>query len=131
MQKENELTLDDLIVFYKEITQYDDFDPVEKAKDDFKCINNPGCKILYKKNEHGFVVYQDQYLSYYIGSLYIYPEFRNQGYGAQLISELPTDNPLSLYVYTKNPALRLYQRLGFKIIKEENKAYYMVRGINL
>lgn len=52
------------------------------------------------------------------------PEYCNQGIGGGLIRELMaeagrTGRPLRLHVETFNPALHLYQRLGFKKIAEK------------
>ena len=53
-----------------------------------------------------------------IVDLALLPEFRNKGYGATILkailSEASSDGkPVTLYVERLNPALRLYQRLGF------------------
>jgi ribosomal protein S18 acetylase RimI-like enzyme len=51
------------------------------------------------------------------------PEFRAQGIGTYLLNYLMqeavrTNRKLSIHVEKMNPALRLYTRLGFKLIKE-------------
>ena len=52
------------------------------------------------------------------------PAFRNQGIGTPLIKELMTEaaragKPLTIYVESFNPSLRLFERLGFKMIEED------------
>jgi ribosomal protein S18 acetylase RimI-like enzyme len=52
-------------------------------------------------------------------------DHRNQGIGSLLIQQLMNEaaglqKPLRLSVYKFNPARRLYERLGFSTVKEEN-----------
>lgn len=56
------------------------------------------------------------------------PEYRNQGIGGSLIKELQAaaesqGEPLRLSVLKTNPAIHLYERLGFLAISE-NELYY-------
>lgn len=51
------------------------------------------------------------------------PEFRNSGLGSRLLRELlaeseATGKPLTIHVEKYNPAMRLYQRLGFRSIED-------------
>lgn len=49
------------------------------------------------------------------------PEFRNQGLGASLIRSLQAeDKKITLHVIRSNPAVNLYQRLGFIFVGEES-----------
>jgi ribosomal protein S18 acetylase RimI-like enzyme len=52
------------------------------------------------------------------------PEHRSQGIGTQLLRELQNEaaaagKSLSIHVETFNPALHLYERLGFKVIEDK------------
>ena len=52
------------------------------------------------------------------------PEFRNRGLGAALISALQSQNrKINLHVLKSNPALNLYQRLGF-VFKSEDALHF-------
>jgi ribosomal protein S18 acetylase RimI-like enzyme len=58
------------------------------------------------------------------------PEYRNSGIGGNLLRALvaesrATGKPLHLHVEPFNPALRLYQRLGFEKIGEEGIYWLM------
>ena len=58
------------------------------------------------------------------------PEWQGKGIGSKLIAALQTlcaksKTPIGLHVYTDNPALRLYCRLGFKAVKSDGAAYLM------
>ena len=57
------------------------------------------------------------------------PEYRGQGIGSQLLNALQRDaadsgRSLSIHVERLNPALRLYERLGFQMI--EDKGVYLL-----
>ena len=59
------------------------------------------------------------------------PDWRNKGIGSYLISQLMQESQLNtctleLYVEPYNPALNLYQRLGF-IMQEVHGAYYRMQ----
>ena len=57
------------------------------------------------------------------------PAYRNAGIGSALIRDILTEasergKPVRIHVETFNPALRLYQRLGFKSV--EDKGVYLL-----
>ena len=61
------------------------------------------------------------------------PEHRNAGYGTHIIRELLEEaararKPLRIHVEKFNPALRLYQRLGFFPIEDRGIYWYMERS---
>jgi ribosomal protein S18 acetylase RimI-like enzyme len=56
--------------------------------------------------------------------------YRNRGVGAQLIGQLIAEShasgkPLNLRVVKGNPAIRLYQRLGFTQVGEDEMSWYL------
>lgn len=60
------------------------------------------------------------------------PKFRNKGIGSYLLQQLiersnKTQKILSLHVELSNPALKLYQRLGFVPLTNDGRHYYMER----
>ena len=62
----------------------------------------------------------------------ILPEFAGQGIGTNLLLRLiersnKVQKKISLHVIASNPALKLYQRLGFVHIKKDGFYYYMER----
>ena len=64
-----------------------------------------------------------------IWSLKVKERFCNKGYGTQMLTEFlsqfKSDKPLFLYVYKDNAiAIRLYEKVGFKIIGECSFASY-------
>jgi ribosomal protein S18 acetylase RimI-like enzyme len=63
--------------------------------------------------------------------LAILPEYRNRGIGSQVLQQLTRDiaatkKIFALRVEKDNPALRLYTRLGFTAIDEDELSYEMV-----
>ncbi len=53
------------------------------------------------------------------------PEHRNGGFGTSLLQKLLTEaliarKPIRLHVWRFNPALHLYQRLGFSVVNDQS-----------
>ena len=68
----------------------------------------------------------DEPMVYKLHKLYVVPEKQEKGYGKALIKEI-TDrlqaediHALDLNVNRRNPALRFYEKKGFRIIREED-----------
>ena len=61
-------------------------------------------------------------------------EYRNAGIGSRLITELMKDaasvgKPIQLHVVATSPAVRLYERLGFKKTGDETAAYLEMKWV--
>lgn len=95
-------------------------DNVPKQIRNYKLINIDGnivgC-ILVENKDDGVI----------IDELYIEEKYRNNGIGTDLINNVISNNNIVyLWVYKLNvKAIKLYKRLGFKIIKETENRYYM------
>lgn len=69
-------------------------------------------------------------------SIAVLPEYRKQGIGTQLIIHL-LDNiknvypAISLSVSLSNPALQLYQRLGFEVVAQLNDSLIMKKELSV
>jgi len=68
-----------------------------------------------------------------IVDLAILPEFRGRGIGTRLLEQLARQAAteglaFTLRVEKDNPAIRLYVRLGFQVIGEDQISYEMVQG---
>jgi len=65
-----------------------------------------------------------------VDQIQLEPEFQDKGLGTEILRSLQQSARaarvrLSLYVLKVNPALRLYERLGFSIVVEEEGMYAM------
>jgi len=66
-----------------------------------------------------------------IGDIALMPEYRGSGIGSQLLHQVldrgdAVGKPVTIHVEGFNPALRLYQRLGFEKV-DTNGVYYLMR----
>lgn len=95
-------------------------DNVPNQINNYKLINIDGNIVgcIFVENKDNGVI---------IDELYIEEKYRNNGIGTDLINNVISNNNIVyLWVYKLNvKAIRLYKRLGFKIIKETENRYYM------
>ncbi len=102
---------------------------------------------VYKKieehiNEYMCIIVDNQKAGYYyfhqinegmeIDDLYIFPEFQNKGIGTAIIKKCcsETCKPVYLYVFSGNKkAIALYEKLGFRIIKEIRDTRYLMCNV--
>ncbi len=64
----------------------------------------------------------------------VLPEFRGKGIGTDLMSEFFTTlssryKAISLSVTTENPAMKLYERLGFEVVKIDGNTAIMIKKL--
>ena len=75
----------------------------------------------------GGVWVDDEGSHHQLREIQLVPEFRNRGIGSQVIEQCVKDarcvgKPLRLRVLETNPALRLYERLGFRVCDSSPEA---------
>jgi ribosomal protein S18 acetylase RimI-like enzyme len=66
----------------------------------------------------------------FLGSLYVIPEMQRLGIGTHILRELiaqcrHSSKALTLAVMKINPAIHLYERLGFRVTNEDQYKFYM------
>ena len=66
----------------------------------------------------------------FLGSLYVIPEMQRRGIGTHVLRGLiaqskRSSTPLTLAVMKDNPAIQLYERLGFRLTREDQYKFYM------
>ena len=66
-----------------------------------------------------------------IEEIYVIPKYQNQGIGSYLVKKILMDAEsrklhVQLRVFKINPAVKLYERLGFKICDEDGPFYFMM-----
>jgi GNAT superfamily N-acetyltransferase len=66
----------------------------------------------------------------FLAQLFVEPAFQRQGIGTEVMKHLFDEacKAVTLGVVKTNPALRLYERLGFRITHDDNRKFYMRRG---
>jgi ribosomal protein S18 acetylase RimI-like enzyme len=65
-----------------------------------------------------------------VAQFQIEPALQSRGLGAELLTQIVSDAkqtslPVRLSVLKGNPALKLYERLGFKVVGEDASAFQM------
>lgn len=99
-------------------------------------------KIAHSIGEYQRVMVDKQVVGYFrfhrdgsrmeLDDLYILPPYRNQGLGTAVITHCCTTTtlPIYLYVFIRNEgAVRLYQRMGFRVIETlQDSRYIMQKG---
>lgn len=68
--------------------------------------------------------------SIYLGSIYVAPSMQRKGIGSRVIGNLldkarRQSKTVTLAVMKINPALALYERLGFQIVHKDEHKFYM------
>ena len=66
----------------------------------------------------------------FLGSLYVKPDMQRHGIGTHIVRELMTrcqhsSKTLTLAVMKANPAIHLYERLGFRVTHDDQYKFYM------
>ena len=85
-------------------------------------------QVIYQKNfKVGYfrLFMQDEYKE--LDDFYIFEEFRNQGIGTEVLNQICKE-PMHLYAFNENiKAIALYERFGFRIIKDLNNGRSIMR----
>lgn len=68
----------------------------------------------------------------HLEQIFVDAPFRGRGIGTRLITDLIDEatrngQPMTLAVVRRNPAMKLYERLGFCVIDEDDRKFYMKR----
>ena len=98
------------------------------AQDEEKPIGAVWARLLVGDNKgYGYVDESTPELS-----MALMPEYRGKGIGSQLLTRLleaavPRYAAICLSVSLDNPAQRLYQRMGFEIVSENESAFTMIK----
>lgn len=104
-------------------------------KDDTCCVaevNNQVVGAAWARimNDYGHVDDETPSLS-----ISVLPEYRNQGIGTELVESLLSllrergYSQVSLSVQKENYAVRMYRKLGFVVLRENDEDYVMVRSL--
>lgn len=83
--------------------------------------DRPVARILVDRSEHEITLID----------IALLPEYRNAGIGTRLVQKLQAEavaarKPVRLHVWKSNPALHLYERLGFSIVRDQSSYLEML-----
>ncbi len=86
--------------------------------------------IVLDDQDIGVISTEKRETEIFLSSIYILSEYQGQGIGTQLLKSLLAEAfgeglPVTLRVLKVNPARRLYERLGFSVIRETETHYLM------
>lgn len=98
----------------------------DKETEKFEAKWSESCfqKIVVDGRLAGGVWVDDEGSHHQLREIQLLPEFRNRGIGSDVIEQCVKDakragKPLRLRVLEANPALNLYQRLGFRVFDKD------------
>ena len=86
-------------------------------------------RVLWNEETAGFYALTPVEDKTELDSLFVLSPFQNRGIGTQILRRCMemTQTPLFLYVFRRNTdAIRLYERLGFRITKEVGQTRYIM-----
>ena len=93
--------------------------------------------VLENKNERIGRLYYDENVedTIRIIDIALLPQFQNKGLGTMVLNGIfvratEIQKPVSIHVERFNPAKKLYERLGFKMISETNGVYHLMEWKN-
>ena len=104
-----------------------------RAQDQFYRANYLGVEysiILKDDQPIGRLYVHRQSEEIRIMDIALLPEFRNQGIGSSLLNEILEEAfknhlPVTIHVERFNPAIHLYERLGFRLVEDRGVYYFM------
>jgi ribosomal protein S18 acetylase RimI-like enzyme len=88
--------------------------------------------IVVEGADIGWLQSTTQEGSLFLGQLFVDSSFQRRGIGTEVIHRLIHEatragQAVTLGVVKMNPALRLYERLGFRVTHEDDRKFYMRR----
>lgn len=105
----------------------------EKQTDYFKAFlenAKENMNIIYARDRRiGMINWKTDADTCELENICLLPEYRNQGTGSRLLTEIIENcgySKIRLQVFKKNPAVHLYQRLGFSVVEETENHFRML-----
>lgn len=88
-------------------------------------------RVIWKDHfKVGYYYFHKQYAFYELDDFYLFPPFRSQGIGTQVLHQLlhSCATPVLLYVFVQNTrAVSFYHQMGFQIIGHVHQNRYRMR----
>ena len=87
--------------------------------------------ILSSQKPIGYICQKDDGNSVYLDNIQLLPQYQNQGIGTRVLNDFMAEYPKSttfrLTTFEDNPAKKLYERLGFRVIERKKNGMIMER----
>lgn len=84
--------------------------------------------IFYKNKKVGTIKYLTHDAAFEVLQIQIHPEYQGKGLGKIVINHIinqANNKPVKLSILKGNPAKKLYESLGFKVINENEQEWFM------
>ncbi|SEO65715.1 GNAT family N-acetyltransferase [Aquisalimonas asiatica] len=126
-----QLTWRNMEPYYKELGISWDQAVFDKNWNDFE-----NYEIVINDSVVGVLRLSHDKSAYYIRDLQVDPDWQHQGLGSQALrytanlAQKSGFKLLRLRVFSENPAVGLYKRMGFRISKTESGTHYMERELS-
>lgn len=101
-------------------------------REDMKKKFTPGVDKIIQVGgiDAGILRVLESYDSIKLDHIELLPEFQGKGIGKRIIKDLISKGkPVNLQVLKQNPAVKLYQELGFEITEETDLKYKMLKSV--
>jgi GNAT superfamily N-acetyltransferase len=90
--------------------------------------------IIHDGGDVGWLQVENRKDAFFLKQLFVDVPFQRRGIGSEVVMRLINEaldvgQPLTLGVVKTNPALRLYQRLGFEVTHSDDRSFFMRRGV--
>ncbi|HZP46979.1 MAG TPA: GNAT family N-acetyltransferase [Vicinamibacterales bacterium] len=120
--------LDGLEPYVRALWGWNRSEQERKARDEF----DPAGRwiVVWDGVDAGYVHIERQADVVTLAGIYLVPPMRRRGLGAAVIQRVmdgarAEGKPVALRVLKPNPARRLYERLGFRVVGETQERYFM------
>ena len=107
------------------------FFTIQNLHDYARKVTTLGKSIFIRNEDTGqlisYVLYYDNQPEVFITMVWTHPEHRGQGFAKTLIQQLirSTNKDITLELHKKNPAIKLYDSMKFKIINKSDEVHVM------
>jgi ribosomal protein S18 acetylase RimI-like enzyme len=110
--------------------RWNEDEQLQRLRQEFQPMQ--GNIVLVGGKPIGFLWVEDHGEFLIIDSIAILPQFQNNGIGTYLVRQVVAGSdarniPVRLSVLKVNPALRLYERLGFRVTGDDEVRHFMER----
>ena len=102
----------------------------EKTKHEIENHKNDMRIIEIDNNDIGVTTFYEENNEYVVGLIIVHPDYRGKGVATNIIKKYidiakKNNKNIKIKTYKFNPAKKLYERLGFKIYKEDDTHVYL------